>query len=159
MKTKKQWNVLDVIIIVMAMVLILLFLNRNQLFKKQEATESSSGKVTVYFEAEAFKLTEGTASGFVIGDLITAQNKYQDGVIEKIDMRNTLKTKVTANGGLLTYEDPLEKVLVVGIKAEANKLGPYIEIGGQALKVGGNYFIKTDNAEVFGKIKWMEVME
>lgn len=159
MKLKRNWNILDVVIIVMALLVIVVFLNRNQLFKREEVTTTSSGKTSVYFEAEAFKLTAESAGGFKIGDKITAQNKYQDGVIEKIEMRNTLKTSVNAKGELIAYEDPLEKVLVIGIKANANKLGPYMEIGGQALKVGGNYFIKTDNSEVYGKIKFIEVKQ
>ncbi len=156
---KRNWNILDVVILIMAILVIVMFLNRNQIFKKQEVTSSSNGKTTVYFEAEAFKLTQGSAGSFKIGDKITAQNKYQDGVIEKVELRNTVKTVVNPKGELIAFEDPLEKVLVIGIRAEANKLGPYIEIGGQALKVGGNYFIKTDNSEVYGKIKFIEVKE
>lgn len=159
MKAQKKWNSLDVIILVMAIAVIAIFLNRNVIFKPSDAQDAGSGKVEVFFEAEAFKQTEASGGGFVVGDKITAQNKYQDGVIETVEMRGTLKTKVAANGALVTYEDPLEKIVVIGIRAKANKLGPYMEIGGQALKVGGNYFIKTDNAEIYGKIKTIEVIQ
>lgn len=159
MTVKKKWNMLDVIIIVVIIIAIAVFLGRDKLFNSGEVAEAISGKVTIYYEAEAFKLMEEAAMGFKVGDKITAQNKYQDGVIEKIEIRNTVKTKVAADGTLVAYEDPLEKVAVIGIRAEANKYGPYIEVGGQAIKVGSSYYIKTDHSEVFGRIKWVEVIE
>ncbi len=143
-------NVIDLIII-LGIVIIGVFLASR--LGNNNTTVTTSAKQKLYIVAEAYKKSPEVVEGFIVDDKIVSQNKYQDGTIDYVTITEANEIVTMADGELVAAKNPLLKDIEVGIRCLANVNGPYMDVGGQEIKVGLNYYIKTDKAEVHGTIK------
>lgn len=144
-------NVMDIIIVLLVIVIGVAVINK--LNNKGSGTAISSAKKDIYIVAEAYSQAPDIAESIVEGEALVAQNKYQPGNIDYVDIRDDDYVATTKDGKLVAAKDSSRKTIEVGINCKANISGPYIDSGGQEIKVGLPYWIKTSNGQIKGLVK------
>ena len=153
---KEKWNWIDTTILIIIILLVVAFFNRGKIINKGKDIAASGGK-NIIITLEADELTEEMVSELNIGDQIFSQNNLQKGFVEEIEINPLLHSFVGEDGKVLTYEDEEEIMITVKIKAEVASSGPYMDLGGQEIKVGLPIIMKTTLVEFPGTIKHIEV--
>lgn len=146
---KKRFNYVDILIILVVIAVIIVgawFLTRD---KGSEVI--SSGKVEVTFIAEADSVPLEALDQIKIGDHVVASGRFQDATIVDYEILDSQEI-VAIDGELKMISDPERRRVVVTISGKANKYGPYVDIGGQEIKAGSKYYIKTDVFEAYGYV-------
>ena len=87
----------------------------------------------------------------------TSSSRSRSVFIEEINIAPKEKTVVGEDGKIAIYEDVEEITVTVKIKAEVAYSGPYMDLGGQEIKVGLPIIMKTTTVEFPGMIKHIEV--
>lgn len=149
---KKKFNFIDVLVVLLVVVVVV---GAVWYFTKDDGTgtetASTSNKVEVTFVAEADRIQNGLLDQLRVGDKIMSNEMLQDGEIVDFEIMKTDLIEAV-DGEIVAIEmEELNKVRVT-IKCMANKYGPYMDIGGQEIKVGSRYYIKTDIFEAFGYV-------
>lgn len=149
---KKKFNGFDYFVFVMIGLLILgggYYIYRQGQGPSEKQTPSESKAWTFVVEAE--NVLEEVAASVQVGDQLVAMNKYQAAYIEAVE--------VIPDYSYEMIDDQLEKRekesryrLRVTIQGDVNQYGPYVDLGGQELKVGLDYWIKTDHMHALGRI-------
>ncbi len=148
---KKKFSVLDGFIALVALAIIaggvIYFTGRDQ----GNINQTGSGKVNIVFVAEADNIPEAMLRQLEIGDQLVASGRFQDAKIKDIEIYKS--TDISAvDGEIVSYELEETRRLVVTIQGQVNKYGPYIDLGGQEIKAGSPYYIKTDQFEAYGNV-------
>lgn len=145
MKNRK-FNIVDFLLLCLAIVVVI----GGYLYFSKDAGETIFiGKQKVVFVAEADEINEDISNSIQIGDKLVAMGNYQDGEI--IDVQIYDSEEIAAvDGKIVAYPVEDTKRIVVTIEANVNQYGPYIEFGGQEVKVGAPYWIKTDHMHAYG---------
>ncbi|QUH30143.1 DUF4330 domain-containing protein [Vallitalea guaymasensis] len=144
-------NIMDIIIILL--VIVIVFAVYSKFNKNDSGTAVSSTKQDIYIVAEAYSQVPEIAESIVEGETLVAQNKYQPGNIDYVEITDDDYVATTKDGKLVAAKDTSRKTIEVGIKCKANINGPYIDSGGQEIKVGLPYWIKTSNGQIKGVVK------
>lgn len=150
---KRKWNWIDTLVIVLIAVAVIVFFNRDRVAGGVAPTNRRS----IIFTVEAKKLPRDLVTELETGDQIFSQYKLQNAYITEINVEPTLKSYVADDGTMRTYEDEEEMVLQATIDAEVISSGPYLDLGGQEIKVGLQFILKTMDVEVTSDIKHIEV--
>ncbi|MBU5313897.1 DUF4330 domain-containing protein [Tissierella carlieri] len=153
---KKKWNWIDTTITIIILLAVIVFLNRGKIIKKSKDVVTAGGK-NIVITVEASELTEEMVTDLKIGDQLFSQNNLQKGFVEEINIDPKVKSIVGEDGKMATYEDAEEVTVTVKIKAEVASSGPYMDLGGQEIKVGLPMIMKTTTVEFPGTIKHIEV--
>ncbi|OZV13816.1 hypothetical protein CIW83_02435 [Tissierella sp. P1] len=153
---KKKWNWIDTTITIIILLAVVVFLNRGKIIKKSKDVVTAGGK-NIVITVEASELTEEMVTDLKIGDQLFSQNNLQKGFVEEINIDPKVKSIVGEDGKITTYEDAGEVTVTVKIKAEVASSGPYMDLGGQEIKVGLPIIMKTTTVEFPGTIKHIEV--
>ncbi|CAK7085162.1 DUF4330 family protein [Tissierella carlieri] len=153
---KKKWNWIDTTITIIILLAVVVFLNRGKIIKKSKDVVTAGGK-NIVITVEASELTEEMVTDLKIGDQLFSQNNLQKGFVEEINIDPKVKSIVGEDGKMATYEDAEEVTVTVKIKAEVASSGPYMDLGGQEIKVGLPMIMKTTTVEFPGTIKHIEV--
>lgn len=153
---KKKWNWIDTTITIVILLAVVVFLNRGKIIKKSKDVVTAGGK-NIVITVEASELTEEMVTDLKIGDQLFSQNNLQKGFVEEINIDPKVKSIVGEDGKIATYEDAEEVTVTVKIKAEVASSGPYMDLGGQEIKVGLPIIMKTTTVEFPGTIKHIEV--
>ncbi|MBV1817559.1 DUF4330 domain-containing protein [Anaerosalibacter bizertensis] len=152
---KKKWNWIDTTIIVI-IILIIAFLSRDKIINTNDKVSTKNEK-EIIITAETDKITKDMITDLKIGDQIFSQNTLQDASIEEINVEPLLDSAAGPDGKLKTYEDAQNFRVIVKINAKVVSNGPYMDLGGQEVKVGIPFMIKTEKVELSSKIKHIEV--
>ncbi len=152
---KRKWNWIDTAIVLVIILGIVGFLNRDKLLNKSDSGVSNKREILITVEAK--ELTEDVVKELKVGDKIFSQYRLQDAEIVDYSIRKSLKTQVGPDGKMKSFEDEYESTLLAYIKANAISSGPYIDLGGQEIKVGLSFILKTTDFEVLSEIKHIEV--
>ena len=148
---KRRLNLVDIMVVIVVLVIagigIIYFMGNQSLGN----LASASGKVKIIYVTEAQSLTEDMLTNLKVGDQLVSAGRFQDGKI--LDIQIVKATDVEAvDGEIIAYELEESRRVIVTIEANANKYGPYIELGGQEIKAGSPYYIKTDMFEAYGNV-------
>ncbi|WFA09128.1 DUF4330 family protein [Tissierella sp. Yu-01] len=152
---KRKWNWIDTTIIVFILLAVVVFLNRGKLLNREVI--SSSNTKNIIITAEASELTADMVTNLEIGDQIFSQNSLQKGYISEIMIKPKQEIAVGTDGEIKVYDHKEEITITVEIEAEVATSGPYMELGGQEIKVGLPIIVKTTEVEFLGDIKHIEV--
>lgn len=150
---KRKWNWVDTLVIVLIAAAVILFFNRD----KVAGGVAPSNKRSITFTVEAKKLPKDLITELKTGDQIFSQYKLQNAYITEINVKPTLKSFAADDGTVKSFEDNEEMVLEATIDAEVLTSGPYLDLGGQEIKVGIQFILKTIDVEVTSDIKHIEV--
>ncbi|MGJ0845078.1 DUF4330 family protein [Tissierella praeacuta] len=153
---KKRWNCIDTTITIIIILAVVAFLNRGKIINKSKEVVTAGGK-NIIITAEASELTKEMITDLKVGDQMFSQNNLQKGFVEEIDINPKIQSVVGEDGKIITYEDAEEITVTVKIKAEVASSGPYMDLGGQEIKVGLPIILKTTTVEFPGTIKYIEV--
>lgn len=153
---KRKWNWIDTTITILILLSVVVFLNRGKIINKSKDVVTAAGK-NIIITVEASELTEEMITDLKVGDQIFSQNNLQKGFVEEISISPKVKSIVDEDGKITTYEDEEEITVTVKIKAEVASSGPYMDLGGQEIKVGLPIIMKTTTVEFPGTIKHIEV--
>lgn len=153
---KKRWNWIDTAITIIIMLAVVAFLNKGKIINKSKEVVTAGGK-NIIITAEASELTKEMITDLKVGDQMFSQNNLQKGFVEEIDINPKIQSVVGEDGKIVTYEDAEEITVTVKIKAEVASSGPYMDLGGQEIKVGLPIILKTTTVEFPGTIKYIEV--
>ncbi len=148
---KKKLSVLDLVIVVVVLSVLVggFFFMRSR--NQGNDYQASSGKVDVIFVAEAVNIPEAMLTQIAVGDQLVAAGSYQNASIQSIEVFKS--TDIAAvDGKIVSYELEETRRLVVTIQGQVNKYGPYMDLGGQEIKAGSPYYIKTDQFEAYGNV-------
>lgn len=153
---KKKWNWIDTAIIIFIVVAIVSFLNRDKILNNNNSGVNSNRK-DIIITVEAHELTADMVTELKIGDQIFSQNSLQSAFVKDIIIEPRLLTVVGDDGTVKAYKDSEEITINVILTAEVSTSGPYMDLGGQEIKVGLPMIMKTTTVEFLGNIKNIEV--
>lgn len=146
---KKKFNVIDGLLLVLVVVVAI---GGFFYLKKDDGQPSMIvGKQKVIIVAEGYKVEPDICDSIQIGDVATAAGEYLDAKITDLLIEDDLSVEAV-NGELVAVQNPTKKHVVVTFEGMANRYGPYLDLGGQELKVGKTYYIKTDKMHIFGTL-------
>ena len=152
---KRKWNWVDTLVVVLIAAAVLLFLNRDRILGSGAGVASNKRSIT--FTVEAKELSREMVTELKVGDKIYSQYKLQNATITDVIIRPAVKSMEAPDGTLKLYEDENEIVVEATVEAEVFASGPYLDLGGQEIKVGLSFILKTVDVEVVSDIKHIEV--
>lgn len=147
---KRKFNIIDILVIL----LILGVVAGGYWYLKKDdisSTQFVSGKETITFIAEANKVNPEVCENIAIGDQLVAVGNFQDAYVTDFYVEDMPDTSAK-DGQIIQVNDPTLKRLVITIEAKVNRYGPYMEFGGQEIKGGVSYWIKTEKISAFGQV-------
>lgn len=147
---KKKLTFIDYLLIAFLIIVIVAIIFYVSSKKKEQPT-TITGNKTVTFLVEAKKVLPDVAEAIAQGDTLVAMNRYQKGHVKHIDIEPDYEV-IAKDGQLIKSPLKEQRRLKVTIEAEVNQFGPYLEIGGQEVKAGVNYWLKTDRMHAYGTI-------
>ena len=153
---KRKWNWVDTTIVIIIVVLIALFVNKDKILGSKEKVDVSNQK-DIVFVVEADGLTQDMITELEIGDQIFSQNALQDAFVEEINIEPLTRPVYRSDTKVKVYEDAEEVKVSIKIKAKVAFSGPYMDLGGQEIKVGLPFIMKTTKVEFPSTIKYIEV--
>ena len=154
---KRKWNWIDTAIVLVIVLAAVGFLNRDKLLNRGDNRPSNKREILITVEAE--ELNGEMLDKLRKGDKIFSQYRLQDAEIIDFTISPSKKTQVGPDGEIKYFEDEQESTLIASIKANALSSGPYIDLGGQEIKVGLSFILKTIDFEVLSEIKHIEVAQ
>jgi len=152
---KRKWNWIDSTIVILVVLAIFAFINRDKILGGN-TNNSSSNKKNIVMTVEVRDLAESMITDLKVGDKIFSQNKLQNAEIKEIVVEPITKLYVRDDGTLAEIE---EQGINIEVKVEAEVItsGPYMDLGGQEVKTGIPFILKTTSVEYLGDIKNIEV--
>ena len=146
---KRKFNYIDGLIIVL--ILAVLVGGTWYLNKDSDNGGIITRKTEVVYKAEAQNILSDAIEQIQVGDRLVAMGSFQDAEIIDIEYQEAY-TVEAVDGQLEKVPQAGLKNIVVTIKGKANQYGPYIDLGGQEIKAGSKYYIKTDVFEAYGNV-------
>lgn len=157
---KKGWfNWVDLVILLVIIAGVFVVFNRDSLFGRDGVVqETVSGRTLVVMTAKAINVPTGVAEAFVVGDAPMAGTRDLDGKIISVEVKPTpiviIKDGQVVQGYLEGYSD-----IYVTYEVYVNRYNQFMEAGGQEIKVGQAHYIKTAQAELFGMVTAVKIVE
>lgn len=152
---KRKWNWVDTLVAAIIILIVVTFINRNKIIGG--SSSNSSNTVDIIITVEASELTEDMISDLEKGDQFYAQYSLQNAYISDFEIMPKQEITVGKDGKIRVYDSKDEISVNVEIEAKAVTSGPYMELGGQEIKVGVPIIVKTTEVEFPGEIKHIEV--
>lgn len=149
-------NIIDLIVVVV-LVLIVGGVAYKTFSSKSLSSESNVKEVTVQVRARL--KAEEAAKALKPGDKLVAKNTYVNGVIDSVDYTDGDYVVQTAEGGLMLQKHPIWKDVYVTVKGRTDVGGPIIVLGGQEIRIGREYWVKTQQVEMLGEVIDIEIKE
>ncbi|MGM0396664.1 MAG: DUF4330 family protein [Bacillota bacterium] len=154
---KRKWNWIDTVIVVLLIAAAVLFLNRERLTGGISAGSSNTKDIVMTVEVDEFK--PEMLTDLKEGDQIFSQYRLQNATIREINTRPMEMKSVNINGEAESYQSQDLVTLEAVIDAQVVTSGPYMDLGGQELKVGLEFVLKTTEFEAMSDIRYIEVAQ
>lgn len=157
---KRKLNSIDYSLIILVLVALVgggLFILKK-INKNSESSSIITGRQKVRLLCDAHSILPDIAEKMKAGDKLVAKKEFQNAKV--VDVRVEEDFEIGAvDGKIVRVPMPEMRYVTVTIEGEANRYGPYLDLGGQALKMGEFYWIKTSEANLFGSILAIEILE
>lgn len=157
---KRRLNIIDYSLILIVLVGLVgggLFIMKK-LNKNSESSTIITGKQRVRMVCDAHSILPDIAEKMKVGDKLVAKKAFQNAEVVDVKIEDDFEIGAM-DGEIVKVMKPEAKYVIVTIEGEANRYGPYLDLGGQALKIGEFYWIKTSSANLFGSILNIETLE
>ncbi|WP_409226980.1 DUF4330 family protein [Gudongella sp. SC589] len=152
---KRKWNWIDTVVVVLVIAAAVLFLNRERLTGGISAGPSNTRDIVMTVEVDELK--PDMVTDLKVGDQIFSQYRIQNATIREIDTRPMEIKAVNSQGEAQVFESQDLVTLRAVIDAQVVTSGPYMDLGGQEVKVGLTFVLKTTEFEAMSDIKSIEV--
>lgn len=100
---------------------------------------------------------ESVANSLKEGDKLVAKNNWTNGVIESVEYTEADYSVPTDKGELVLDKHPMHKDVKVTLRFKTDVSGPIISFAGQEVRIGADYWVKTQTVEVQGLITNIDV--
>lgn len=155
-QTSLKFNWVDAVILLLIVSAALIILNRDALFGDTVvSSDGVGGKQTLLVTTKALSVPKTTVDAFKVGDILVANGKEQVGKITGVESRPSLVFELI-DGQVKQIVEPDYFDVYVSCEIQANRYASYMEFGGQEVKVGLNFYVKTAKAEAFGYLVKLE---
>lgn len=154
---KRKWNWIDTVVVVILIASVVLFFNRERLTGGVTAGPSNAKDIVMTVEVDELK--PEMVTDIEVGDQIFSQYKLQNATIREIQTRPMALKAVNDAGEAVAYESEDYITLEAVIEAQVVTSGPYMDLGGQEVKVGLEFVLKTTEFEAMSDIKHIEVAQ
>lgn len=154
---KIKWNWIDTVVVVLVLAAVVLFFNRDMIIGGRIAGPSNTRDIVMTVEVHELKpelITE-----FREGDQIFSQYRLQNAHIREIQTRPMELKAINDAGEAVLYPSQEHITMTAVIDAQVVAAGPYMDLGGQEVKVGLSFVLKTVDFEVMSEIKHIEVAQ
>ena len=150
---KNRFNIIDGLVLLVIVAILLVFIFRNNIISNVTESEKKSIEFTVLLEDQRKEVLEQLEPG----QKLFAEYRFQDGEVVRIEIFPTEEEQIMGDGTLRMVPVADRYSALVDLKAEADFDGPYIQLGGQEVKAGIDYIVKTEEFSHLGKIIKMQV--
>ena len=151
---KKKWNWIDVAVLFCIIAAGLVLWKRNAIRDMAAAPEKK-----VRFTCLTEELPLGAESGIHKGDRLFAQYVFQPGEVTDVEIIPAPVVLTDASGHYIAADHPEKNTVLVTMEADVIYDGPYMQLGGQEVKAGIDYIVKTEHFAASGVIQSCEVIE
>lgn len=154
MKTKK-FNWVDIVIVLLIIATVIAILQRDKIFGEEGVVDVIVGKRELIVIAKSPSVPMSVVKAFKVGDKMMAGGNLLTGEVVAVDAKPS-KLFILQDDYIeqTTHEDYYD--VYVTFKLIANSYASYMELGNQELKVGLQYYLKTQNAVSYGYIIGVE---
>ncbi len=154
---KRKWNWIDTAVVILVIAAALLFLNRERLIGGVTAGPSNTKDIVMTVEVDELK--PEMVTDLKAGDQIFSQYRLQNATIREVETRPMEIKAVNGQGEVQVIESQDLVTLQAVIDAQVVTSGPYMDLGGQEVKVGLTFVLKTTEFEAMSDIKHIEVAQ
>lgn len=152
---KRKWNWIDSTILILILIAIFGFINRDKILGG--SSDNASNRKNILFTVAVEDLDESMITDLKVGDKIFSQNQLQKAEIREVTVLPRTKAYLRDDGSIIELEEAEGINIEVEIHAEVVTSGPYMDLGGQEVKAGLPFILKTTSVEYLGQIKDAEV--
>jgi len=146
-------NIIDAFVIALAVLLLaggyFKFVAQGSITDATHFQEET--RVTVRHETRE----KGKLTAFEIGDQLVAQNRLQPIYIEEVKV-NPLLIMVEKEDGPVEKEHPFKKEMYITFRGKANITEADIHMANQIVKIGAEFYLKTQTAEILGTVSHIQ---
>ncbi|MDO5037413.1 MAG: DUF4330 domain-containing protein [Tissierellia bacterium] len=154
---KKRFNMIDLGLIALVILGLFLYFNRDKV-KDLDKDQAEGKKVHLVCVVE--DVHKSAFDQLAVGDQLFAEYQDQPGYITSIDLEPYKKVEVGSDGKLYEVVHQEDHVkATVGLEAQVDYDGPYMQLGGQEVKAGLDYILKTEDFASKSRIVTCEVVE
>lgn len=146
-------NIVDFIII-----LLILLVAIGATYKISDNTASTVNK-TVEFKILIPCTRPELAEAISVGDKMVANNSYTDVVIKDIETKPGFSVNLNSEGQKVTAYDPYLIDIYVTNEGQTNISSATLTIGGQEVRVGKKYFVKSLDYEFEGVVTEINIKD
>lgn len=132
-------------------VLLIVLIAGGAVYKLKFSAAGSAAK-TVYATVRIPLVIPYVADKVKVGDKIVSGTSYTDVEIVKVEAKPSEVVTSTAVGERKLATDPWNKDLYVTVKGKTGIPEAEVNMGGQEIRVGKDYFVKTFTSELKGTI-------
>lgn len=143
----KKFNIVDIAIVLVVIVGVFLLFNQGTI-KDRVAKDTKKVRFVCLVE----EMPDEIYDAIMVGDKLFAQYSTQPGEIKDIEI---LEEEALNNE--INYEDKASARITC--EAEVYYEGPYMQLGGQEVKAGIEYILKTEKFAVNSYITFVEVLQ
>lgn len=157
---KRRLNIIDYSLIILVLLALVgggLFVFKK-LNKNSDSSNIITGKQRVRVVCDAHSILPDIAAEMKAGDRLVAKKAYQNAEVVDVKIEEDFEIGAV-NGEIVKVPMPEARYVTVTIEGEVNRYGPYLDLGGQALKIGEFFWIKTSKANLFGSVLSLEILE
>lgn len=157
---KRRLNIIDYSLIILVLIALVgsgLFIFKK-LNKNAESSNIITGRQKVRLICDAHSILPDVAEKMRVGDKLVAKKAFQDAEVIEVKVEEDFEIGAV-DGKIVKVALPEYRYVTITIEGSANRYGPYMDLGGQALKMGEFYWIKTSEANLFGSILSIELLE
>lgn len=152
---KHKFNIIDACVIVGILVLVLLVWKRQTIKNTVTRGNTKAIRFICVVEDENSNVLEHLK----VGDRLFAEYRFQEAEIKDIQVEKQKTAQPDAEGKLQVLESPEKFSARVEVEAQVRYDGPYMQLGGQEVKAGIPYILKTETFAVNSEIVFVEVLQ
>lgn len=110
----------------------------------------------VYVTLYSSLITPEVIDSLKEGDKLVANNAYTEAEIVSVERRPALYVAPNSDGNAVLSEHPLWEDALIVVKEKVNPASVVLKVGGQEVRVGYPYILKTQTVETNCKIRGIE---
>lgn len=158
MNRKISFNWVDIMVLILIVAALVAVLQRDKIFGDKGVLDVIQGKRQLIVTAKSPSVPQSVVDAFKVGDAPMAGGTLLDGEVIDVKSKPSVLFELK-DGQIIKTTRPDYYDVYVTFKLTANSYASYMEQGGQELKVGVNYYIKTENAVSYGYIVGIKDVE
>lgn len=152
---KHKFNIIDACVLVGILLVALLVWKRQAIKSTVAGGKTKPVRFICVIEDENSTVLDHLK----VGDRLFAEYRFQEAEIKDIQVEKQKIVLPDAEGKLQVLESPDKFSARVEVEAQVRYDGPYMQLGGQEVKAGTPYILKTESFAVNSEIVFVEVIQ